>query len=212
MKQLVEDTMFIPNYEDYDRVGINDGAAVFPQLWPEEMAGEGAIYHWQKWLSLQHHSMSTNELIEYFKRLLNKEEKEAYWNMLVKTLAWLAERCGWRVKNECAVKELGTHPIYVTNQPIEDWWRKPWKMSDIHVVQPHKQQNEGIDMKALADRMGDMMSPSFRVRNEEQSQWHKPENRKELQDLVCSMLAKDNGYKLVVAKNMIIDKTFYRIK
>lgn len=198
MKVVVEDTMFIPNYEDYDRVGTNTDAAVYPQLWPEEMAGEGAIYHWQKWLSLQHHSMSTKEIIEYFKRLLTDEEKQSYLNMVVKTLAWLAERCGWRMKNEWAVKEWGAHPVYVTDQPLEDY-------------QPPAPKDEGIhiDMKALEDHMGDMMPPSFKVRNEEHIKWHKPENRKELQDLVCSMLAKDNGWEEVETR--IINKTFYRI-
>ena len=101
--------------------------------------------------------------------------------MVVNTLVWLAERCGWRMKNELAVKELGAHPIYVTDQPLEDY-------------QPPTQKDEGIhiDMQALENHMGDMMKPSFRVKNEEHSQWHKPENRKELQDLVCAMMAKDN--------------------
>lgn len=211
MKVVVEDTMFIPNYEDYDKVGTNTGAAVFPQLWPEEMAGEGAIYRWQKFLSLQHHTMSTPELVAYFKRLLTPEEKEKYQEMVSKAMAWLAERCGWRMKNEWAVKEWGAKPIYVTDQPIEDWWRKPWKMSDIHVVdaQPHKQQ-EGIhiDMKALADHMGDMMSPSFQLRHDNKD-FKAPSVRKELQDLVCSMLAKDNGWKEVEPYR--INKTFYRI-
>lgn len=212
MKVVVEDTMFIPNYEDYEHIGFKGGAAVYPQLWPEEMAGEGAIYRWQKFLSIQHHTMSTSELVAYFKRLLTSEEKEQYQEKVSKAMAWLAERCGWKMKNEWAVKEWGAHPIYVTDKPIKDWWRKPWKMSNFHVVdaQPHTQQDEGnhIDMKALANHIGDMMPPSFQLLHGKKD-FKAPSDRKELQDLVCAMLAKDNGWEEVEPR--IINKTFYRI-
>ena len=190
LKVIREGTIFIPNYEDYDRVSWNHGAAVYPQLWPEEMAGEGAIYRWQKSLMMQFHTMSTNDLLEYFNRLLTDEEKLKYHHMVVKTLAWLAERCGWKVKNEVMVDDYEMHPIYVTDKPDKDWWRKPWKMSDIHVVDinqeppPHPPKDEGItiDMFALAQHMGDMMPKK------------EPLSRMELQELVCSMLAADNGW------------------
>lgn len=190
--------MFVPNYEDYDRVGINNGAAVYPQLWPEEMAGEGAIYRWHQFLNLQHHTMSPSELVAYFQRMLTPDEETAYWNMFVRALVSLARECGWKMKNEWAVKEWGAHPIFVTDQPLNDY-------------QPPPPPDEGIklDMNALANHMGDMMHPSFRVRNESKH-WRKPESRMELQELVCSMLAKDNGWKEVQPKIMY-NKTFYKI-
>lgn len=198
LKVIRESTIFIPNYEDYDRVSWNHGASVYPQLWPEEMAGEGAIYRWHKFLTSQHHTMSPNELMHYFKRLLTQEEKDAYWDMSVKSLAWLAERCGWKMKNEWEVKEWGAHPIFVTNKPLDDY-------------QPPPPPDEGIklDMNALANHMGDMMPPSFRLKHNKRD-WQTPTDRKELQDLACAMLAQDNGWQVVEPR--IINKTFYRIK
>lgn len=197
LKPMQEDTMFVPNYEDYEHIGFKGGAACYPQLWPEEMAGEGAIYRWHKFLASQHHTMSPNELMHYFKRLLTQEEKDAYWDMFVKALAWLAERCGWKMKNEWAVKEWGEHPIFVTDQPLDDY-------------QPPPPPDEGIrlDMKALANHMGDMMPPSFRLKHNKRD-WQTPKNRKELQDIACAMLAQDNGWHIVEPR--IINKTFYRI-
>ena len=79
--------MFVQNFEDYDRVGINDGAAVYPQMWPAEMAGEGAIYAWHKSLAMQFHTMTPSELVFYFKQLLTAEEKVAYQkNMILLTV------------------------------------------------------------------------------------------------------------------------------
>lgn len=120
MRPLVDNTMFIPNYEDYDRVGTNTDAAVYPQLWPEEMAAEGGIYRQQKWLSLQHHTMHTSELINYFRRILTHEEKMEYQLMVEKALASLAKKHGWKMMNEWAVKEWGARPIYVTHPPFEE--------------------------------------------------------------------------------------------
>ena len=196
LKPVREDTMFVPNYEDYDRPSTNYGAAVYPQLWPEEMAGEGAIYRWHKFLASQHHTMSSNELMHYFKRLLTKEEKDAYWEMFVKALAWLAERCGWKMKNEWAVKEWGAHPIFVTDQPLDDYQ-----------LPPPPEEGIKLDMKALANHMGDMMPPSFRLKHNKRD-WQTPTDRKELQDLACAMLAQDNGWQVVEPR--IINKTFYK--
>jgi len=178
MRPVQEDTMFVPNFEDYDRVGINDGAAVYPQLWPAEMAGEGAIYAWNKSLAMQFHTMTVSELVFYFKQLLTAEEKVAYQKMVVRTLAWLAERCGWKVKNECAV-----HSIFVTDQPTEDY-------------KPPQKKDEGIniDMKALASHMGDLMLPSYQLIQHKKKN-KIPTNRKELQDWVCALIAKENGFK-----------------
>lgn len=185
MRPVQEDTMFVPNFEDYDRVGINDGAAVYPQLWPAEMAGEGAIYAWNKSLAMQFHTMTVSELVFYFKQLLTAEEKVAYQKMVVRTLAWLAERCGWKVKNDWAVEEWEVHPIFVTDQPIGDY-------------KPPQPKDEGIkiDMQALASHMGDLMPPaSFRLIQHKSKKYKIPKNRKELQDWVCALLAKENGYK-----------------
>ena len=175
--------MFVPNFEDYDRVGINDGAAVYPQLWPAEMAGEGAIYAWHKSLAMQFHTMTASELVFYFKQLLTAEEKVAYQKMVVRALVWLAERCGWKVKNEWAVEEGDVHPIFVTDQPIEDY-------------KPPQPKDEGIkiDMKSLANHMGDLMLPSYQL-IQHKNKYKIPTNRKELQDWVCALLAKENGYK-----------------
>ena len=142
MKVVVEDTMFIPNYEDYDKVGTNTGAACYPQLWPEEMAAEGGIYRWHKFLASQHNTMSPDELMHYFKRLLTPEEKALYQEKVSKAMAWLAERCGWKVKNALAVDEYLVSPIYVTDQPDKDWWRKPWKMSNFHVYDANPKPTE----------------------------------------------------------------------
>ena len=182
LKPVEEDTMFVPNFEDYDRVGINDGAAVYPQLWPAEMAGEGAIYAWHKSLAMQFHTMTASELVFYFKQLLTAEEKVAY-QMVVRALVWLAERCGWKVKNELAVEEGDVHPIFVTDQPIDDY-------------KPPQPKDEGIkiDMKALANHMGDLMLPSYQL-IQHKKKYKIPTNRKELQDWVCALLAKENGYK-----------------
>lgn len=202
MRPVQEDSMFIQNYEDYDRNATNFGAAVYPQLWPAEMAAEGGVFQQYKLLSSHHSSMSPAELKLYFQHpLYDDEDKAAYDHMVARALAWLAARCRWKIKNEEAVMYKGAHPVYVTDRPLPEEERTPLP------------QDEGItiDMKALSNHMGELMTPSFRVRNEEQHQWKKPENRKELQDLVCAMLAKDNGYKIIVAKNMRMDKTFYRI-
>lgn len=184
LKPVREDTMFVPNYEDYGRQAINFGAAVYPQMWPAEMAGEGAIYRWHKFLASQHHTMSPNELMHYFKRLLTKEEKDAYWDMFVKALAWLAERCGWKMKNEWAVKEWGAHPIFVTDQPLDDYQPQP----------PPQDEEITIDMKALANHMGELMPVRFRMRKEIKK-WGKPKSRMELQELACAMIAKENNWK-----------------
>lgn len=199
LKPLQGDTMFVPNYEDYDRPATNYGAAVYPQLWPEEMAGEGAIYRWHQFLNLQHHTMSPSELVAYFQRMLTPDEETAYWNMFVRALVSLARECGWKVKNEFLVKELDAHPFFVTDRPIANNEPPP----------PPRDNGINIDMQALANHMGDMMPPSFRVRNESKH-WRKPESRMELQELVCSMLAKDNGWQEVQPKNMY-NKTFYKI-
>lgn len=183
MRPVQEDTMFVPNFEDYDSVGINDGAAVYPQLWPAEMAGEGAIYAWHKSLAMQFHTMTVSELVFYFKQLLTAEEKVAYQKMVVRTLAWLAERCGWKVKNDWEVEEWEVHPIFVTDQPIGDY--KP---------QQPKDEGINIDMKALASHMGDLMLPSYQL-IQHKKKYKIPTNRKELQDWVCSLLAKENGFK-----------------
>lgn len=183
MRPVQEDTMFVPNFEDYDSVGINDGAAVYPQLWPAEMAGEGAIYAWHKSLAMQFHTMTASELVFYFKQILTAEEKVAYQKMVVRTLAWLAERCGWKVKNDWEVEEWEVHPIFVTDQPIGDY--KP---------QQPKDEGINIDMKALASHMGDLMLPSYQL-IQHKKKYKIPTNRKELQDWVCSLLAKENGFK-----------------
>ena len=183
LKPIEEDTMFVPNYEDYDRTAINYGAAVYPQLWPAEMAGEGAIYDWHKSLAMQFHTMTASELVFYFKQLLTAEEKVAYQKMVVRTLAWLAERCGWKVKNDWAVEELEANPIFVTDKPIEDY-------------KPPQPKDEGIkiDMQALESHMGDLMPPSYQL-IQHKKKYKIPTNRKELQDWVCALLAKENGFK-----------------
>ena len=127
---------------------------------------------------MQFHTMSTNDLLEYFNRLLTDEEKPKYHHMVVKTLAWLAERCGWKVKTEVMVDDYEMRTIYVTDKPDKDW-------VDINQESPpHPPKDDGItiDMFALAQHMGDMMPKK------------EPLSRMELQELVCLTLAADNGW------------------
>lgn len=181
--------MFVPNYEDYDRTAINYGAAVYPQLWPEEMAGEGAVFRRFQQLTWMYHPLKTQDVIEYFKRILTKDEKNKYSEMVERTLGWLAERCGWTVKNASEVEELGVHPIYVTDQPIKDWWRKTWKMSDIHVY---------VDEPKQIEKDESLPKPDIK-------------DRKGLVEYVLAQLAQDNGWMEVQPRNMYINKTFYKI-
>lgn len=182
LKPVREDTMFVPNYEDYGRQAINFGAAVYPQMWPAEMAGEGAIYRRYKELSVFYHSLTTDDLVEYFKRILTKDEKVRYLDMVEKTLAWLAEKCGWKIKNEYNVERYDCAPLYVTDRPIEDY-----------APPPHQDEGITIDMKALANHMGELMPVRFRMRNEIKK-WGNPKSRMELQEFVCSMIAKENNW------------------
>lgn len=182
MKPIQSETMFVPNYEDYDRPSTNYGAAVFPPLWPEEMAGEGAIYRRYKELSVFYHSLNVEDVIEYFKRILTKDEKVRYLDMVEKTLAWLADQCGWKIKNEYNVEHYDCAPLYVTDRPIEDYKTEP--QSDEGII---------IDMKALANHICELMPVMFSMRNEIKK-FGKPESRMELQELVCTLMAKENNW------------------
>lgn len=208
MKVVVEDTMFIPNYEDYDKVGTNTGAAVYPQLWPEEMAGEGAIYRKaiedrERW---GNSLPSIEDIIERGKRTApSKDDAHSYKAWVTGVLTKLAHENGWKVLCEI-VDRFGDIINVIYHIPsTPDAVTLPIKRKE-----PPPPPDDGIklDMKALANHMGDMMPPSFRLKHDKRD-WQTPTDRKELQDLVCSMLAKDNGWELVEPHR--INKTFYRI-
>lgn len=207
LKVIREGTIFIPNYEDYDRVSWNHGAAVYPQLWPEEMAGEGAIYRKsiedrKKWGGML---PSLNAIIEMGKHTSPpKDDVVSYQRWMCGVLAKLADENGWEVLAEFAVD----------GEPINTVYKIPCTTDHVAVSvrhkapPPHPPKDEGItiDMFALAQHMGDMMPHSFKV-SDDNPHWKKPATRHELQELVCSMLAADNDWEKVGRI-----KTFYRIK
>ena len=207
MKVVVEDTMFIPNYEDYEHIGFKGGAAVYPQLWPEEMAGEGAIYRKaiedrQRWgRSLP----SIETIIERGKQSApSKEDVVSYQRWVTGVLAKLADENGWKVLVEIMVN--GNHINIIYEIPPTPDHVEAIKVR--HKTPPKTDEGIRLDMAELVRHMGDMMPPSFQLRHDKKD-FKAPSDRKELQDLVCAMLAKDNGWEEVEPR--IINKTFYRI-
>ena len=207
LKPVREDTMFVPNYEDYDRTAINYGAAVYPQLWPEEMAGECAIYRKaiedrERWGgSLP----SIEDIIERGKRTApSKDDVLTYKAWVTGVLAKLADENGWKVLVEI-VDRFGDIINVIYHIPsTPDAVTLPIKRKE----PPPPDDGIRLDMNALANHMGDMMPPSFRLKHNKRD-WQTPTDRKELQELACAMLAKDNGWQVVEPR--IINKTFYKI-
>ena len=209
LKPVREDTMFVPNYEDYDRTAINYGAAVYPQLWPEEMAGEGAIYRKaiedrERWGGS---IPSIEDIIERGKRTApSKDDVLTYKAWVTGVLAKLADENGWKVLVEI-VDRFGDIINVIYHIPsTPDAVTLPIKRKE----PPPPDDGIRLDMNALANHMGDMMPPSFRLKHNKRD-WQTPTDRKELQDLACAMLAQDNGWQEVQPRNMYINKTFYKI-
>ena len=205
---MQEDTMFVPNYEDYEHIGFKGGAACYPQLWPEEMAGEGAIYRKaiedrERWGgSLP----SIEDIIERGKRTApSKDDAHSYKAWVTGVLTKLADENGWKVLCEI-VDRFGDIINVIYHIPsTPDAVTLPIKRKE---TPPPPDEGIRLDMNALANHMGDMMPPSFRLKHNKRD-WQTPTDRKELQDIACAMLAQDNGWQVVEPR--IINKTFYKI-
>ena len=210
LKPVREDTMFVPNYEDYDRTAINYGAACYPQLWPEEMAGEGAIYRKaiedrERW---GNSLPSIEDIIERGKWTApSKDDAHSYKTWVTGVLTKLADENGWKVLCEIVDRFGDIVNVIYHIPPTPDTVTLPVKRKE---PPPPPDEGINIDMKALEKHMGDMMPPSFRLKHNKRD-WQAPTDRKELQDLACAMLAKDNGWQEVQPRNMYIYKTFYKI-
>lgn len=92
-----------PHYEDYDPYGIERNAVQgFPELWPEEMHAEGALY-------LEHKRMMQYAHM-HRPRLAKADSKDA--PSIVRALVSIASENGWEVKNEDVIKRYGCNTVY----------------------------------------------------------------------------------------------------
>lgn len=211
LKPTQECTIFIPNYEDYDRIGINNGAAVFPQLWPEEMAGEGAIYRKaiedrERW---GNSLPSIDDIIERGKWTApSKDDAHSYKAWVTGVLTKLADENGWKVLCEI-VDRFGDIINVIYHIPsTPDVVTLPVKRKE---PPPPPDEGINIDMNALANHMGDMMPPSYRLKNS-RHRFPTPTSQQELQEIVLAMLAEDNGWQVAVDDWSISNNKIYRIK
>ena len=209
LKPLQGDTMFVPNYEDYDRPSTNYGAAVFPQLWPEEMAGEGAIYRksiedrerWGRSLP------SLETVIEHGKMSApSKDDELTYKAWVTGVLAKLADENGWKVLHEFFFNGKRLNTIYrISSTP---------DAVTAHIKRretPPPDEGINIDMKALEKHMRNLMPPSYRLKNS-RHRFPTPTSQQELQEIVLAMLAEDNGWQVAVEDCSISNNKIYRIK
>lgn len=115
-----------PNYEDYQNYGQTSCILKYwPDLWPEEMAAEGALYRERMRQKQQTFFMARDEVhrtIQYFRNL--GATTDVMNRLARKALLSLAEWNGWQVKNGENVRLHKVTPIIATrhceDEELED--------------------------------------------------------------------------------------------
>jgi hypothetical protein len=106
----------LPNYEDNDQYGQTSCTLKhWPDLWPEEMAADGALYRERMRQKQQTFFMARDDVhrtIQYFR---TKGAPRHTMNALARqALLSLAEWNDWQVKNGDCVRVFGVTPIIAT--------------------------------------------------------------------------------------------------
>ena len=106
----------LPNYEDNDHYGfISCTLKQWPDLWPEEMAADGALYRERMRQKQQTFFMARDDVhrtIQYFKT--KGASRHTMDDLARCALLSLAEWNGWQVKNGDCVHTFGVTPIVAT--------------------------------------------------------------------------------------------------
>lgn len=112
----------LPNYEDNDHYGQTSCTLKYwPDLWPEEMAADGALYRERMRQKQQTFFMARDDVhrtIQYFKNLGAKRYEMD--DLARCALLSLAEWNGWKVKNGDCVRAFDVTPIVVTRKINDD--------------------------------------------------------------------------------------------
>lgn len=179
-----------PNYEDYERFGMECNAySGFPELWPEELHAEGALWEEHKRMREEYAMWRRYNQLRRELRMGDTEDEEVNEQalpILVRALVSIAKENGWKVKNQEFADLYGISTIYAI-PPMSDDEEMPTRWNDIvrwldrqktkqeeeeAEAEAHKAEREEqrrrdnritIDYDALTKVMGDMMPPSFTI-------------------------------------------------
>ena len=106
--------LLCPNYEDNDEYGSKGNAySGFPDMWPEEMAAEGALYRERQRMKEQRFFLERDDVIRTIMHFRLKPHLPEH--ILKVALVSLADEQGWEVKNPDCVKYYQVKPIYRTS-------------------------------------------------------------------------------------------------
>ena len=206
-----------PHYEDYDPYGIERNAVVgFPDMWPEEKYAEGAL--WEEHKRMREEYDMLRRLGKYV--YASNEENTVGLPVAVRALISIAKENHWQVKNADAVKRLQCSTVYAIppakgdDEPMPTRWRDIVRWMDRKLTKEESEAVEAerrkaereaqrrrddritIDAQLLNKIMGDDAPFVVMEGTPFKTVIKAPKNRKDLQAMVCAMLAEDNGWKM----------------
>ena len=105
---------FCPNYEDNQHYGyVSCMLKTWPDMWPEEMAAEGALYRERKRMQEQMFFMARDNVHRILHHFRVKCKKPS--DIVKVALVSLADEQGWEVKNPDSIKYFGVSTIWKTS-------------------------------------------------------------------------------------------------
>lgn len=164
----------LQHYEDYEKYGGPSCTLKhLPDMWPEEIAAEAAVYRERMRQKQQTFFMArdnVHRVIQHFKNLGATRYTMNDWAR--QALLSLAEWNGWKVKNGDCVREFHVSPIVVTRKCDDDT-----ELEDIENFMSAEKR-----LKRLKRKMSKMP-------------------RKQLVEMALLSLVVENGWQRVGAKN-----------